>query len=231
MSPAQQASGAAIDSDWAEQLAPSLYTTALLQVIETCALPPGRACEVGVGSGICLGALAARGYQELWGSDISPLCLQAAREMVSTVSQTVQLQLRTGDLWKAFEGAPRFDVIVSNLPHFPGNSPQANRLPGWQGGDGRALMDRFLLGLPDFLSPEGVALITHHDLIGLEHTNALLARRGLRSTELLRWTVYESPQRMASVTDMSLVDSCASLRQLGPYCLIDSRILMLCHSE
>ena len=216
---------------WTGPLAPSLYTAALLQVLHTCRLPQGRVCEIGVGSGICLGALAMRGFHDLWGSDVSPVCLQAARELLSTASQPIDLELRLGSLWDPFEGEGSFEVVLANLPHFPGNTNQTNRLPNWQGGNGRALMDQFLKGLPGFLSWQGAALITHHDLIGLAHTEKLLASLGLTCAELLRWTVYENPQRMAAVTDRSLLENCTSLRQIGPYCLIDSRILRVTHIQ
>jgi hypothetical protein len=105
-------------------------------------------------------------------------------------------------------------------------------MPHWRGGNGRDTMDRFLSGLPAFLAPGGLALITHHDLVGLQHTEELLATVGLKATCVFRWTVHEDATRMASVTDVSLIiENCPSAYQLGLYWFMDSRILRITHCD
>ncbi|HEY7805492.1 MAG TPA: hypothetical protein VIC30_13800 [Orrella sp.] len=214
-----------------DRLEPSLYTTALIQAAQSEPLPSGLACEIGVGSGVCLLTLALKGYNELWGCDISPICIRATEQMLSHHAPHVTLNLQQGDLWSAFETPLRFAVVLANLPHFPGQQAKDTRLPNWRGGDGRGLMDRFLSQLPTFLAPGGVALITHHDLIGLAHTEALLENLGLQATCVLRWTVHENATRMASVTDQSLIEHCPTAQKIGPYWFMDSRILRISHRD
>jgi release factor glutamine methyltransferase len=215
-----------------DHLGPSLYTTALIQAIEQERLPMGLGCEIGVGSGVCLLALARKGMCELWGCDINPLCIEATYAILRRyASDDVIVNLREGDLWASFEQPRLFSVVLANLPHFPGNLTVDTRLPNWRGGNGRDLMDRFLIDLPRFLAPDGVALITHHDLIGLEHTEDLLAERGLKSSCVLRWTVHENADRMKSVTNRPLIDNCPTAGRIGPYWFVDSRILRISHCD
>lgn len=212
-------------------LEPSQYTTALIQAIQEEPLPRGLACEIGAGSGVCLLALARRGYENLWGCDINPVCIRATEQMLRQHAPHATTNLREGDLWSAFETPMSFSVVLANLPHFPGDSTQDWRPSSWRGGDGRRMMDRFLSHLPVFLAPNGVALITHHDLIGLAHTEALLTDLGLKANCVSRWTVYENATRMASVTDKSLIARCPTAKKIGPYWFMDSRILRISHRE
>lgn len=212
-----------------EQLKPSLYTASLVEVIGSMALPTGPACEIGVGSGVCLLRLAQVGYTHLSGTDINPQNLQAAGQLLAEHAPNAHVELLEGDLWQAFEQRQDFSVVVANLPHFPGELVNVERPIGWQGGDGRGLMDRFLSGLAAHLRRDGVALITHHDLVGLAHTEQLLDQFGLQACEVRRWTVYESCERMQSVNPRSLIDSCPTIQYLGPYCFIDSRVLKITH--
>ena len=216
-----------IDNLTYDRLAPSLYTTKLVETLGSIALPNGSVCEIGVGSGVCLLSLAQRGYDHLYGTDINAQSLDAARQLLAQYAPEVQVELLQGDLWQVFDEPQNFSVVIANLPHFPGDSIDIERPKGWQGGDGRGMMDRFLRGLATHLSPDGVALITHHDLVGLGHTEGLVNELGLQIHEVRRWTVYESRARMQSVRSQSLIDSCPTLRHLGPYCFIDSRLLKI----
>ena len=222
----------AVKANHFEQLGPSLYTTALIQVVGQAALPLGPACEVGVGSGVCLLALAKRGFTQLSGCDVNPVCVDATRALLGQHASNASVDIREGDLWSAFDPRASFAVVLANLPHFPGTPLESDgnsRLPKWRGGDGRQMMDRFLTGLPAFLASEGVALITHHDLIGLNHTERLLARLGLQCDCVWRWTVHENAARMASIEDRALITDCPTAYQLGPYWFMDSRILRITH--
>uniref|UniRef100_UPI004047AF63 methyltransferase domain-containing protein n=1 Tax=Orrella sp. TaxID=1921583 RepID=UPI004047AF63 len=214
---------------WDSRMFPSLYTSALIEGIGLVDLPSGAVCEIGVGSGVCLLHLAQIGYDKLYGSDINIENLTATRELFKVYSPNVALELLQGDLWQAFEQHQRFAVVIANLPHFPGVAPNLDRPIGWQGGQGRDLMDRFLRGLTRHLNRDGVALITHHDLVGLKHTEQLLDEIGLQAEAIKRWTVFESPARMASVNPLSLIDACPTINHIGPYCFVESRVLKLTH--
>jgi methylase of polypeptide subunit release factors len=210
------------------QLYPSPYTSALIEVIGITKLPMGLACEVGVGSGVCLLRLAQIGYDQLYGSDINTQNLTATRELFAAYAPDVSLELFQGDLWQAYE-QQCFAVVIANLPHFPGEVINLERPVGWQGGPGRDVMDRFLRGLSRYLNRDGVALITHHDLVGLKHTERLLDEIGLQAEAIKRWTVYESRARMASVKPPSLIDTCPTINHVGPYSFVESKILKITH--
>jgi len=225
---------AQLHSDNESRLGPSLYTTALIQASKNEQLPNGSACEIGVGSGICLLMLAQMGFGRLSGCDTNPVCVDATRQLLGQHASNAILDIKQGDLWDAFESPTMFSVVLANLPHFPGEpitTDEETRLPNWRGGNGRQIMDRFLNGLPQFLAPDGIGLITHHDLIGLDHTEQLLEKIGLEATCVLRWTVHESAARMASVSDPSLIDRCPTAHQLGPYWFMDSRVLRITHRQ
>ncbi len=216
-----------VDNVTYDQLAPSVYTAKLVETLGTIELPTGSACEIGVGSGVCLLSLAQRGYEHMYGTDINAQSLVAARQLLAQYAPEVHVELLQGDLWQVFGEPQGFSVVIANLPHFPGDSVVMERPTGWQGGDGRGMMDRFLRGLAKHLAPEGIALITHHDLVGLGRTEHLVNELGLQVQEVNRWTVHESRARMQSVISKSLIDNCPTLRYLGPYCFIDSRVLKI----
>jgi release factor glutamine methyltransferase len=206
---------------------PSLYTAAMLRVLETeCkGRPLGCVLDVGVGGGVLLAALGSCGAAELWGVDINPDAIQATRELLEVCSAQAPRQLLLGDLWDPLPAQKKFDVIAANLPHFPGTAEQDDRGFMWGGGEGRALMTRFLRGLPARMHPNGVAYLTHHDLVGLEETDQVLKSLGLAYTTIWHATVFESPQRIGAVSTEVLARNGASLRRFGGYTFVDARIL------
>jgi release factor glutamine methyltransferase len=214
---------------YAHLFRPSLYTAALLQVLETecgnkkqsldCVL------DVGVGAGVLLAALGALGASELWGVDINPDALQASSELLDVCSEQVPRHLLLGDLWDPLPAKKKFDVIAANLPHFPGAAQASDRGLAWGGGDGRALMSRFLLGLPERLQRNGAAYLTHHDLVGLEETSEILSSVGLCYATLSHTTVFEPPERMRAVSAHVIAQNGASLRMYGGYAFVDARVL------
>lgn len=210
-----------------DQLAPSLYTAKLVEILGSMDLPRGQACEIGVGSGVCLLKLAQLGYRKLCGTDMNEQSLDVARQLLTQYSPEVQVEFLQGDLWQVFDCPRSFAVVVANLPHFPGEMVVSDRPAHWQGGNGRSMIDRFLEGLVTHLAPQGVAVITHHDLVGLEHTQRLARELALDIQEIDRWTVYESRARMESVKPKCLINRCETLNQLGPYSFVDSRILAI----
>lgn len=216
-----------LDTVTLDRLGPSLYTAKLVELLGSMDLPRGQACEIGVGSGVCLLKLAQLGYRNLCGTDMNAQSLDVARQLLAQYSPEVQVELLQGDLWQVFDCPRSFAVVVANLPHFPGETVVSGRPAHWQGGNGRNMIDRFLEGLVTHLAPQGVAVITHHDLVGLEHTQRLARELALDIQEIDRWTVYESRARMESVNPKCLIDQCETLNQLGPYSFVDSRVLAI----
>mgnify|MGYP003338050427 CR=1 FL=1 len=94
--------------------------------------------------------------------------------------------LHLGSLWDTLAGE-RFSVIAANLPHFPMEPASVGgRLATWSAGgpDGRRLLDAFLEGLPEHLTPGGVAVITHNAFVGLERSRAIVRRAGLEPRDV-----------------------------------------------
>lgn len=208
---------------------PSLYTAAMLQVLESQhqTAPAGCVLDVGVGSGLFLAALGTLGASELWGVDINPDAIQAASELLEFCTPHIPRHLFVGDLWAPLPRTKRFDVIAANLPHFPGSVALEGRHVSWSGGDGRALMTRFLRGLPERLKETGAAYVTHHDLVGLEESADVMKSLGLSHTALWHASVFEPPQRMQAVSEVLIARNGHSIKTYGGYTFVDARILKI----
>jgi len=218
---------AARDPLYVDAFRPSEYTAALLRTIEIrCAgRVMHRVLDIGVGSGVLLCALARLGAGELWGVDINMNAVDASRDLLLAEVSERRVQILHGDMWGPIPPAMTFDVIVANLPHFPATIPTPGRPLYWCGGQGRGTIDRLLAGLSAHLTPDGVAFITHHELIGTAHTAETLRRHGLAATDAMRWTVFETRERMVGITPATLALDCESLRYYGGYAFVDACIL------
>jgi release factor glutamine methyltransferase len=186
-----------------------------------------RVLDVGVGSGIFLAELGHLGAQELWGVDINPEALNVADSLLHVEVASTPRFLLEGDMWESLPSKLNFNVIVANLPHFPARVIQADRPETWAGGDGRQMMDRFINALPDRLTHDGVAFITHHDLVGLQHTTQTIRNAGMVFDTIAIWTVFETPERMEAVSEQTLATGGESLRYLGGYAFVDARVLAI----
>jgi release factor glutamine methyltransferase len=212
-------------ADAAYLLRPSEYTAALLRTIEqqSGTRPLGRAIDIGVGSGVLLTALAARGAAELWGTDIDPYALRMARHVVEQAASGRPVTIRYGDIWNGMPDVT-FDTVVANLPMFPAEHvPSSGRLPAWSGG-GLRNFDRFIDGLPHRLAKGGVAWVAHYALLGLGRTRARLAGLGLSCELVSAWTVYEPEERVRALSYDQVHDT-GSLRRYGGYHFVDAQIL------
>lgn len=186
-----------------------------------------RVLDVGVGSGIFLSELGHLGAQELWGVDINPEALSLADSLLHVEVASTPRFLLEGDMWEPLPPTLNFNVIVANLPHFPAKVIQSDRPETWTGGDGRQIIDRFIKALPERLTHDGVAFITHHDLVGFQHTTQTIRNAGLVLDTVAIWTVFETPERMDAVSEQTLADGRESLRYLGGYAFVDARVLAI----
>lgn len=162
---------------------PTEYAAVLMQQLREHA--PRQALDdvldMGTGSGVVLAQMLALGARWAVGIDIEPVAVSKARRLIETLGQADRAELLQGDLWAPCAGR-RFDLIATNLPQFPLEAPLADgRLPSWSAGgaDGRALIDRFLQGLPAHLKPGGRAFMTHNAFIDLPLTRQRLQSLGL----------------------------------------------------
>jgi methylase of polypeptide subunit release factors len=176
---------------------------------------------------VLLLALGKLGAQELWGVDINPDALSAAEELLSKHVSHIPRHLLEGDLWSPIPLGQHFDVISANLPHFPAQVDVIDRPKTWTGGDGRKIINRFIEALPKRLAPNGVAFVTHHDLVGIQKTLDCIRASGLKCETVTRWTVFETPDRMNAVSKQILLEGGETLQYLGGYAFMDARILAI----
>jgi methylase of polypeptide subunit release factors len=162
-------------------LRPSEYTASLIQAIraQKASIKGVRALEMGSGSGVVLAALGKAGAASLCGIDIEEGAIRAGRALMDQLG--LKAEFRRGNMWKPVADR-RFDLVVANLPQFPMRDKAVpGRLPSWSvgGPNGRKLLDPFITGLADHLTPNGRAIITHNAFLGLERSRSLSARRGM----------------------------------------------------
>jgi release factor glutamine methyltransferase len=189
-------------------LRPSEYTAALIQVLQARpALVRGaNVLEIGSGSGVVLAALGALGASSLCGIDIEEDAVVSGMLLLAELGHGEVAEFHQGDMWLPV-AARRFGLIVANLPHFPTErSDLPGRLPTWSagGGDGRALVDPFLKGLPHHLAPEGRAIITHNAFVGLERSRELLGGLGLDMKVVATTLVYIPEEKLARMSAVVL---------------------------
>jgi HemK-related putative methylase len=155
---------------------PTLFHTsvALMERLDSVPVGPGMVVlDMGTGSGIAAIAAALRGARVV-AVDISPEAVRCARinALLNRVEDSVEV--RCGDLFEPILGE-RFDLILFNPPFYAG-TPRALWEHAWRS-DGT--LNRFALGLPDFLTPSGRALlIVSSTTVGVDQA---LAGRPLRS--------------------------------------------------
>lgn len=212
---------------------PSEYTGFLIHTLETEArhLVRGSVLELGIGSGVVLGALAALGAQRLVGTDIDPSAIDEASGLMQ--GSGVDVELLVGDLWEPLEGR-RFDLVVANPPHFPTTKAYPGRPPTWsQGGaDGRRIMDPLLLGLRTHLAEGGHAVLMHSGFLGLHRTCSLLASQGLRAQRLASMLMpLASEKREVMAPELLERADRESLRRIGKYDFLVTDILDISSSD
>jgi len=201
---------------------PSDYSGMLIHVVRERAATFGRGSglDMGVGSGVLLGALGLLGVERLWGVDIDPAAIRAAEALLRSMGLLDQTRLLQGSLWEPV-GDERFDIVVANLPHFATTvPPDPAHSPYWSVGgvDGRRQLDPFLAGLAAHLRDDGVAFITHSTFVGFDTTQEVLAMHGLAARVALSTTVLLHPAKAAFLMPAVRAKSAdAGISRIGPY--------------
>lgn len=211
-----------------EQFRPSPYSCALIRAIER-ELSQTEICKVldiGVGSGLFLACLGKLGATELYGVDIDPQALEATTALMKQVHPTLKPHLYQGKMWGPIDPQNKFDVIVANLPHFPGYVKDPTRPASWGGGNGRAIMDEFINGLAHHLHDDGCAYFSHQDIVGWKHTKELLRLNSLSWEVVEQWTSFEPPERMAAVEENKYLDlDDQTVHAYGGYVFVEAKIV------
>lgn len=225
-----------VPSSLDERFRPSEYTALLLGAIRSnrARIAGARALELGCGSGVVLAALAEAGAASVCGIDLEPDAILTSRQLVEGCGCSDRVELRQGDMWAPVAGRC-FDVIVANLPHFPSDKPLlGDRLRSWTDGGpyGRALLDRFLVGLAPHLNPAGFALITHGGSVDLGRTRAILAAHRMTFDIVGGGLVTMSPRKLRSVTDsVAKAERGRSILVYGPHIFNEVHVAEVRHAR
>ncbi|WP_395111244.1 methyltransferase [Actinomadura sp. SCN-SB] len=138
----------------------------------------GRALayDIGTGTGVLSAVLAKRGVERIVATDHDPRALACARENLSRLGLSDQVQVVEADLWPPPRDPPA-SLVVCNPPWIPAR-PSSPLEHSVYDPDGRMLR-AFLDGLARHLAPDGEGWLILSDLaehLGLRTRSDLLAR-------------------------------------------------------
>ena len=211
-------------------LRPSEYTAALIQVLHARAswARDADALEIGCGSGVVLAALGALGAASLCGIDIENEAVVSSSLLLRELDYRDNFEFHRGDMWQPIAGR-RFDLVAANLPHFPMEPHEIGcRLPSWSSGgaDGRALLDRFLEGVPAHLAPGGRAVMTHNGFLDLDLSRSIVEQSGLSLRIAQTVLVCISSEKLALMTrDILFAEEGRSIYRYGSYAFGEMHIV------
>lgn len=138
------------------------------------------ALDMGTGSGIGAVFAARLGYDVI-GVDINPEAVRCARANAALNGVADRCEIRHGNLFEPVAGE-RFDLVLFNPPFFRGK-PKDPSDAAWRSTD---VPERFAIGLPAALAPEGMALVVsssdgdQHGILKALRQHNLLVNAALR---------------------------------------------------
>ncbi|WP_297475366.1 HemK2/MTQ2 family protein methyltransferase [Thermococcus sp.] len=133
------------------------------------------ALDVGTGTGL-IALLMARKASYVLGVDLNPIAVELAREN-ALLNGIRNVEFRLSDLFENVSG--KFDVVTFNAPYLPGEPEEPIDLALVGGKTGREVLDRFIMGVPDYLKPGGTVQIVQSSITGVEETLGRLEKAGL----------------------------------------------------
>ena len=186
--------------------------------------------EVGVGSGVVLASALQLGAVRATGIDIEQAAIDASKALLVKEGLNAKAQLSCGDMWSVGNvQGQKFDFVISNLPQFACERVTGDgHLPSWSTGgpDGRRVVDSFLSGLPEHLDKAGRAVITHNVFLGLDKTQALLARGGLQARVAHSVSVPLSLEKLKCMNaDVVKRDNGRGVHRVGDCWFVDFDVL------
>jgi release factor glutamine methyltransferase len=137
-----------------------------------------RVLEIGTGTGI-IAIITSKITENVIAVDINKYAIECARKN-SHINQS-NIDLRLGDLFDPVKGK-KFDIILFNTPYLPTNEEERiddELEAAWDGGpDGRAVINRFIGEVSDYLSPCGRVQLVQSSLSNVEETIGRLMEKG-----------------------------------------------------
>lgn len=177
--------------DPGEVLFPTDVGTSLLPALAidyAVPLSGARVLDIGSGSGLYVVAALLAGAAHATALDLNPDCAAVTLDNVRLNGlDPRRVRCVTAGL-AGFRPETRFDLVVTNPPHFPYDLAYARgdgiELAAVGGFDGRLLYDAVVQRVDDLLAPGGTLLMAHSSLTDIPRTRRELAARGYGCTVL-----------------------------------------------
>ena len=128
--------------------------------------------DVGTGCGI-LAILTAEKAKQVVAVDINPYAIECATNNAQTNGVKDRIEFRQGDLFQPIKQNEKFDLILFNSPYLPSEPDEEKSWIGkaWAGGpDGRTVINRFLMDVPNFLADGGKIQLVQSSLSNVDKT-------------------------------------------------------------
>lgn len=137
--------------------------------------------DMGTGCGI-LAVLSALKASYVVAIDINPYAVRCAKENARRNSVLSKIDFICGNLFGPLRNGLRFTLILFNPPYLPlEGKPKTWIEYAWAGGvNGRGVIDKFLVALPNHLVYGGRLLMIHSSLSDTEKTIKFLEERGFK---------------------------------------------------
>jgi release factor glutamine methyltransferase len=139
--------------------------------------------DVGTGSGI-LAVFAAEKAKRVVAIDVNPYAIECATNNAQTNDVKERIEFRQGDLFQPIKQNENFDLILFNSPYLPSEPDEEKSWIGkaWAGGpDGRTVIDRFLVDVPNFLANEGKIQLVQSSLSNVDKTIQMFKERNMQT--------------------------------------------------
>ncbi|MCT1515817.1 HemK2/MTQ2 family protein methyltransferase [Dietzia cercidiphylli] len=156
-----------------------------------------RVLDICTGSGILAIEAALKGAREVLAFDISPAAVACATRNAERAG--VRVDARVGTLADARRAGP-FDVVVSNPPYVPSDTPLRGTGPNraWDAGaNGRVVLDELCDLAADLVAPGGSMLIVHSEFSDPPQTIERLGRVGFDARQVASRVVEFGPVMLA----------------------------------
>ena len=139
--------------------------------------------DMGTGCGI-LAVLAAEKAKRVLAVDINPHAIECAIKNAEMNGVKERIEFRNGDLFQPIKPNESFSLILFNSPYLPSEPDEERSWTGkaWAGGsNGRKVIDRFVMNVPNFLAAGGRIQLVQSSLSDVDRTLKMFSERSLRA--------------------------------------------------